>query len=251
MIFTDEVVSAAKAHAREAFPNESCGIVVGGKYMRCRNVADDPTQDFVIHPQDQRNAMLTGEMQAIIHSHPNGPLHPTKADMEGQIKSALPWAIIGLDESRMSDPIIWGDDNNIAPLIGREFIPGVYDCFSLIRDVFRLGKEGCAAQGVDWPLPPHLIPEQPRDPAWWTAGEDLYMSGLAANNFVIISRDEARPGDVFLLKWESEVYNHGGLLLSYGQVAQHFPKRLSRREPAGLWARHADMWIRYVGGFDA
>ncbi len=251
MIFTDQVVSAAQQHAREAYPNESCGVVVGGQYMRCRNVAEDPTKDFAIHPQDYKNALLTRKLQAIVHSHPDGPLHPTKIDMINQMKTALPWAIIPLDGDRMGLPIIWGDDNAIPPLLGRQFVPGVTDCFALIRDIFRLGKEGCAAQGVEWPLEPHLITEQPRDEGWWASGEDLYIDGMAGEGFTQVSRDEVRPGDVFLLKWKSEKYNHGGVLLTPDLIAQHFPERLSRREPAGAWARHADMWIRYTGKANA
>ncbi|WP_276122570.1 C40 family peptidase [Pararhizobium qamdonense] len=251
MIFNEKIVSAAQMHARDAYPNESCGIVVGGQYMRCRNIAEVPTQDFAIHPADYKNAILTGRMQAIVHSHPDGPLHPSKTDMESQIKTDVPWAIIPLDEDRMGAPIIWGDDDNIPPLLGREFVPGVTDCFALIRDVFRLGREGCAAQGIEWPLDPILIAEQPRDEGWWASGEDLYIDGMAGEGFVEVPASEIRPGDVFLLKWQSEKFNHGGVLLTYDTIAQHFPKRQSRREPSGLWARHAEMWIRYVGKSNA
>lgn len=247
MIFTDKVIDAAQAHARESYPNESCGIVVGGQYMRCRNIAEDPTKDFAIHPADYRNAILTGRLQAIIHSHPDGPLHPTKIDMQNQIKTDVPWAIIPVDEDRLGAPIIWGDDSNIPPLLGREFVPGVTDCFALIRDIFRLGTEGCAAQGIDWPHAPHLISEQPRDADWFVNGEDLYVEGMAGEGFVQIPASEVKPGDVYLLKWHSEKFNHGGVLLTQDTIAQHFPKRLSSRSPAGMWARHAEMWIRYVG----
>ncbi|TDW20398.1 proteasome lid subunit RPN8/RPN11 [Rhizobium azibense] len=251
MIFTDAIISAARQHAREAYPQESCGIVVGGQYMRCRNIAEDPTKDFAIHPQDYKNAILTGKMQAIVHSHPDGPLWPSKLDMIGQMKSDLPWVIIPVDEDRLGDPIIWGDDDNIPPLLGREFVPGVTDCFALIRDVFRLGREGCAAQGVEWPLEPHLITEQPRDADWFNTGEDLYLDGMAGEGFTEVNVSDVRPGDVYLLKWHSDKFNHGGVLLTHDTIAQHFPKRLSRREPAGIWARHAEMWIRYTGKSNA
>lgn len=247
MIFTDAIISAAQAHARDSYPHESCGVVVGGQYMRCRNVAEDTLKDFAIHPSDYKSAILTGRLQAIVHSHPNGPLWPTHIDMVGQMKTDLPWAIIPLDEDRTGQPIIWGDDDNIAPLIGREFVPGVWDCFSLIRDIFRLGKEGCAAQGVEWPLEAHLISEQPRDADWYNQGGDLYIDGMAGEGFEEVSASDVRPGDVFLIKWHSEVFNHGGVLLSNDLIAQHFPKRLSQRHPAGLWARSAGMWIRHTG----
>jgi proteasome lid subunit RPN8/RPN11 len=246
-MLTHDVVKAAQEHARSEFPKEACGLVVADTYFPCRNIAADPEQDFAVHPQDYANAVKNGKLQMVIHSHPNGPLFPTRTDMEQQVKMKLPWAIVPLDEERIGAPIVWGADKRPA-IIGREFVHGITDCYSLIRDVFAAGKDELAKQEIDWPLAPINLPEVPRDDEWWAQDDqDLYADHFEKFGFKKISFNEAQPGDVFLVKIKSDKINHGGVLLANNLIAQHFPGRLSRREPAGIWARYADLWIRYIG----
>lgn len=245
-MITTEITKAAQAHARAEYPKESCGLVVAGVYHACRNIAADPESDFVIHPDDHVRALKNGALEMVIHSHPNGPLSPTRADMEGQVKSGVAWAIVPLDEERMGEPLIWGGDTPIAPLIGRTFIHGISDCYSLIRDTYRLGREGCAQHGVEWVFDPIELPEGPRDDNWWDAGEDLYIDNFGPAGFKRIAFEEAQPGDLFLCSIRSDKLNHGGLLLPNSLILHHLPARPSRREPAGIWARQADMWLRYA-----
>ena len=76
----------------------------------------------------------------------------------------MPWGIIPTDGERVGDPIMWGDQLPIAPLIGREFRHGTSDCYTLVRDAYRLGKDGMKEHGIDgWPLDPIQLPEVPRD----------------------------------------------------------------------------------------
>ena len=63
---------AAKQHALEQAPKESCGIVVNDEYYPCLNIADTPEDNFSIHPKDFLRARSKGKLQYIIHSHPNG-----------------------------------------------------------------------------------------------------------------------------------------------------------------------------------
>jgi proteasome lid subunit RPN8/RPN11 len=240
------VAEAAKAHARAEYPKEACGVVVAGVYYPCKNIAEDPTQDFVIDPADLAGALTNGKLEMVIHSHPNGPVGPSRADMEGQIKSGVAWGLIVLDEDRIGDPLEWGGNTPIAPLLMRPFIHGIYDCYSLIRETYLLGKEGCAAQDIDWPFDPIELPMGCRDDAWWDKGEDLYMENFGPAGFKQIDFTEAQPGDLFLCSIRSSKLNHGGLLMPNSLVMHHLPNRPSRREPAGLWARQADMWLRYA-----
>ena len=62
----------AEAHALQQAPREACGVVVGGRYWRCRNIAEDPGQDFVMEPRDYAVAAMYGKVEAIVHSHPQG-----------------------------------------------------------------------------------------------------------------------------------------------------------------------------------
>jgi len=88
-------------HALEQAPKEACGLLVNGSYWRCRNIADDPEQDFVLHPKDYVAALSAGPIQAVIHSHPMGggaSLHDQKACKH----LGLPWHIWSMPENQWS-----------------------------------------------------------------------------------------------------------------------------------------------------
>lgn len=93
--------SEAEAHAAEQFPKEACGLVVDGDYWRCRNIADNPEQDFVISPVDWARAMLSGTIEAVVHSHPDGG-PASEADMRACTGTKLPWHIWSMPEEQWS-----------------------------------------------------------------------------------------------------------------------------------------------------
>lgn len=259
--FEDALVDA-RAHALRVYPEESCGFIVNGAYRPMQNIAADPATHedkpdcgcrlcaFEVSDADYL-ANVEG-LQAVVHSHPGGPAYPSKADMFHQESSAVAWIILTLDGERFGPTTVWGGDCPVEPLIGREFIHGVTDCYSLIRDVFALGRDKLAEQGIGWPHPPIQLPLFPRNDAWWEQSEDnFYEEKPQQIGFVEICPTQVRPGDVFLGQIRSDRLNHGGVLLENNLILHHLPQRLSRREPAGLWARCAEKWIRYVGETDA
>ena len=247
----------AKEHAREVFPEESCGLIVGGQYIRCDNIAEPASNhveedencgcrlcSFEISPKVY--ASYGDSIDMIVHSHPNGPLFPSKADMEGQQLTAKPWAIIALDDERVaSKPTIFG--HKIPPLLGREFMHGVTDCYAVIKDAYALGKDELAKQGIPgWPYDPIMLPEFPRTDAWWEGEGDLYEDNFRKAGFEE-TKEPPQPGDVFLMSIRSSKLNHGGILIGDGLIVHHLPSRMSRREPAGLWGRQAGKWLRFKG----
>jgi proteasome lid subunit RPN8/RPN11 len=251
LAISDLTKSVICAHARSEFPKESCGLIVDGVYQPCVNYAGDPLQDFQIASEVMQRAFVTGKLQAVVHSHPNGPYFPSALDMQSQITTAVPWIIVPLDEDRIGKFTIWGDQLPIPPVIGREFMHGVTDCYSLIRDVFRSGRDELAKQGVDWPFPSVEMQNFPRDDDWWSdPAQDMYVNNFEKVGFQKIAREQARVGDVFLCKIRSEKLNHGGVVVGGGMILHHLPSRLSRREPAGIWQGGADLWIRHKVSID-
>ena len=254
-----EAFEDARKHARQCYPQESCGLIVKGVYAPCENHAlpveahiegdpDCPCKlcSFVISGKDMMR-FDPSEIEMILHSHPDGPMFPSKADMQGQIETGLPWGIISLDHDRIGYPKVWGGE--IPPLLGREFLHGVTDCYSMIRDTFALGREKLAENGISdvWPYDPVILPEFARADAWWEGDEDLYQTEPFKIGFREVKLHEARPGDVFLMSIKSEKLNHGGVLVTNDLIMHHLPLRVSRREAAGIWARHAARWLRYEG----
>ena len=84
--------SDAKKHALEETPKESVGLIVDGKYWRCKNIAENPEEDFALDPSDYILADRAGEIQGVVHSHPPGT-PPSPLDEEVAEFTGLPWYI--------------------------------------------------------------------------------------------------------------------------------------------------------------
>lgn len=89
----------AVRHAEQEYPKESAGLVVGGSYFPCRNIAADPKKNFAINPVDYARAMLAGPIQAVVHSHPQGtPVSDCDRRACSQIK--LPWHVYSVPDQQ-------------------------------------------------------------------------------------------------------------------------------------------------------
>ncbi|XKE45760.1 NlpC/P60 family protein [Halomonas organivorans] len=226
-----------RREALAAYPEEAVWLITPGECRRVANVAEDPRATFRVAKRDLAAAQARG-LCAVVHSHPNGPDHPSEADMRGQVASGVPWGIIATDGEACLPPFWWGGDAR-PPLVGRGFRHGVTDCYALIRDYYLL-EHGIA------------LPEFPRAWEWWRHGQDLYRDGFPRAGFRRIEPEEARPGDMFFAQLRSPVPNHGGVLLEGGLALHHKTgrqavdaTRLSMREPIARWLPHITHWLRH------
>ena len=83
---------AAKQHALQKEPNESCGIVVNDVYYPCKNISDTPKDNFAIHPKDFLKARSQGKIQYIVHSHPSGT-PASQPDIDACKETKIKWYI--------------------------------------------------------------------------------------------------------------------------------------------------------------
>ena len=84
------VLAALTAHARDAAPDECCGLLVGtaarvDECVRARNVAASPVR-FQVDPADHfaLRRRLRGTSRSIVgayHSHPRTPARPSPTDV--------------------------------------------------------------------------------------------------------------------------------------------------------------------------
>lgn len=228
-MFQPEIETASRAHALRAWPNEACGIVAGGLYVPLANQATDPAETFTLPPR----TFVDYQVEAVVHSH-CGPRHdpwPTSVDMASQVDTAVPWGIVFTDGEEARPPLWWGDFVLDEELVGRDFVPGVRDCYALLRATY-------------WQMAGVKLRDFARDANWWTAGGDLFRQGFGAAGFQLVG--ELEPGDVVLMRIHSVVPNHCGVVLENGLVLHHLQGRLSRREPLGPWLRYVTHRLRYA-----
>lgn len=252
-MFDHSVEKFAIDHAMECFPEESVGVIVnnGTEYIRLENKANNKENDFYVQPDVYVELIKKyGKIDAVVHSHPfeglSVPrLYPSAQDMKGQLSTAVPWGIVCCDKERFW-PIQWfGDPCPIPPLEGRIFIHGIQDCYSLIRDYYRLNHD-------------LTIKEFPRDWAWWhEKAQNLYEEGFGIAGFVQVPLSKVRPGDVFLAMLgraaiKANVVNHGGIYLGNDIIVHHKsgdyaydPGRLSVKECIQRYMPYIKYFLRH------
>ena len=241
MNLTPATLKAFEQHVLTDFPNEACGFVINDEYVSVANTAENPTQTFRISPSDHVKAEASGRIQAVLHSHPYDKFKaskwphewPTTMDMKSWMQGTVPWGITATCGEGISQ-LVWMDDSVIPPLEGREFIHGIHDCYSLIRDWFRINK------GI-------TIPNYARGIDWWHQGENLYEDNFANAGFERIDLDQIQVGDAILMKAASDVANHAAVVVGTNQILHHLFHRLSGTDTLSKWKRCIVCAVRYKG----
>ena len=140
----------ALRHAKKQFPKESVGLLINKKgkkiYIACENKSND-LDSFILDPKEYLNAQKLGKIIAVIHSHPKTPPIASQADKVSCENSAIPWHIVNPNTEQ------WGYIEPCgykAPILGREYVWGITDCWSLVVDWYKEEKNICLK---DWERP--------------------------------------------------------------------------------------------------
>jgi proteasome lid subunit RPN8/RPN11 len=230
----DSVRADILAHAANELPRECCGLIleIDGRetYRPCKNLARKQSE-FILDPADYMAAEDEGRILAVVHSHPGTSPEPSQADRVACEASGLPWHIV-------SYPLgTWAylqPSGYRAPLLGRQFVHGVLDCYSLVRDWYRDQAR------IE-------LPDFDRDEEWWKNGGDLYMQNFRKAGFEPSAEPLAR-GDVILMQIGADVPNHAAVYLGQDVIIHHLQRRLSCRDVyGGYWRKHTRLVLRFKG----
>jgi proteasome lid subunit RPN8/RPN11 len=241
MKLSPDAHSAFVADVLKRYPQEACGFLVDGAYVPVANTSDTPLETFRIDPVDQARVRSMGEVQALLHSHPyslNSRLRwpaqwPSTSDMEAWMAGTIPWGICATD-GEGTTRLVWLDDAERAPLVGREFVHGIHDCYAVVRDWFFINR-GIAlinvARGIDW----------------WSKGQNLYEENFERAGFVEVPLEAAQVGDVVLMQYRAKVINHAAVISGPNQILHHLFHQLSGYDQLNRWVAHIKKTVRYVG----
>lgn len=235
----DELRQAIFGHAALCQPAECCGLLYRPEgaerlfYVPATNLSPEAGERFTLDPQVWAACEDMGEIVAIVHSHPNASANPSDADGVGCELWGLPWLIVGWPSGCFVqlDPSGWR-----APLLGRQFVFGVLDCWQLVRDFHEreLGIE---------------LPNFPREDKFWLPTEDrparnLFDEYLEAAGFVMLPPGQApERGDVLRMRIRSlDIDNHLAVFLGDSRFLHSQPGKVSEVE---MWG---DAWQRRTFG---
>ena len=226
----------ALVHAKDQDPKESCGLLIDvkgkEKYYPCKNLSSYSQQCFIIDPEDYAKAEDSGKVLAVIHSHPVTPPVASQADMISCEESGLIWHIVNPKTEQ------WGfykPSGYKPPLIGRHWVWGITDCWSLVRDWYK-EKLGITLRDWDRPTTPEEFIKNPmfEKCAWRTGFRQLRPEEKLEN------------GDLIFMSIMATGLNHVAIFLD-GDVLHHLADRISCKEPYNQWLlKCTGMRLRYA-----
>ena len=214
----------ALVHAKDQDPKEAVGLLLNirgrHKYYPCQNLAITNHQEFILNPEDYVKADNLGEITAVVHSHPTTPPIPSQADRISCEHSKLPWHIVNPKTGE------WGEcipEGYVPELLGRPWVWGVTDCWSLVVDWYAQEKN-IKLKDYARNMTPQEFLENPlfEDYAWRTGFRELR------------SEEKLEAGDVLLMSIMHPTLNHVAIFLE-DMVLHHLADRLSCREPYSEW----------------
>ena len=227
---------AALVHAKDQDPKESCGLLLNingkEKYFPCRNLSMTAFQCFIIDPEDYIKADNTGDIIAVVHSHPVTPPVPSQSDKVACEQSGLVWHIVNPKTES------WGylePTGYKAPILGREWAWGVTDCYTLVRDWY---KEKLDIDLINWQRPTTLE-DFNKEPMFEKCAEETGFRELRPDEKLI-------DGDLLFMSIFSNNLNHVAIFID-GDVLHHLADRLSCIEPYSEWLlKCTGKRLRYV-----
>jgi proteasome lid subunit RPN8/RPN11 len=194
--------------------------VLAGTYHRCRNL-DVIGDAFILDPAGWAAAAAHGRPELVVHSHPTTNPDPSPQDVIGCNASGLPWLIVQPVTGQWS---LTQPQSVPLPLLGRPWVWGAADCWSLVRDWYALHREITLP---DYPRP--ATPEQFQaaplfDELWRWFGFRQLADG-----------EQTAVGDVALMSIGGPGLNHVGVLVEQNMILHHIRGRLSGRDLYGGW----------------
>lgn len=226
-----QIVEFSKATA-----NEACGVlaVQAGNQLEAlelQNVHPQPEHCFLMEPRRYLELYRAGTVQAYWHSHPHGPAEFSEPDRVLSEETGLPCYLYAVEPDEL---VVYTPSGWAPPLEGRHFMPGVNDCFALVRDWHRQNT------GLELELPQ-------RTTEMLTSGIPDAQELLERNRLVRVV-DGPRRGDLLVMhiRAAGSRPNHLGVFLGQGEFLHQLTAEPSQVAPwGGMWEHCCCMILRH------
>lgn len=228
---SDEILEAVKAHVNSSPKREICGFIVSHRrknmYVPCTNVSQGENE-FVIDAEEYADIADKYEILAVVHSHVNTNPKPSQADLIAIEKHNLPFLIVNYPLNTWT----WTEPSGYeAPLIGREFVHGVTDCYAMLVDYYK------RELNLD-------IKDYKRQQEWWMRGDNLYLENYEDAGFIKV--DNLQKHDIILMQVASAVVNHCAIYLGDNIILHHVMGKVSSRDVyGGYWRKITSLIVRH------
>lgn len=212
--------------AAAAWPHEACGLVLraGRKTVPvvCQNISTESKTQFLISTKDYCEASSRGEIVGVWHTHVGVPSTPSGADLAGCEASGVPWFILSAYKNEAGE-FHFSEIEKVEPsgfempYVGRPYVFGVLDCWSLVRDYYRREFQI------------HLD-DFPRIPEFWNTQHRFFEENWQAQGFVE-EGDVLTAGNLLMFRsGPGGPINHIAIYVGDGQILHHADGRLSRHD---------------------
>jgi len=215
----------AVKYAKEQAPKEACGLlaIINGEktFWPCKNLAETTHEFFMLDPEDWAECEDTGEILGVIHSHPQGPAIASEADKASCEHIGFPYYIYSINQDHWIciEPTGW----KAPSLIGRKFIWGKYDCWSIVTDWY---EENLKIK----------IPYLERTKKISDFSENPYFEkALLERKFIKQPTNKTfKKGDVLLFLGAKGKASHVAVYIGDSMILNHNLRSLSCRQPLSL-----------------
>lgn len=185
---------------------ESCGFVLAdGTVREVQNAAEDPSVAFLIPHAITAEVEAQGGYRGIWHSHLASPEFSPQ-DQATIVATGDRWAVYDI----ASDRFVEADPTEAAPFVGRPFVYGLYDCYSLASDYCQsIGRTG--------------LPPWPRGAyGEWMAEDFRPFDEELPKYGELIDKDAPRlEGDVLMVSVLGHHSDHVGVWLGRNRWLHH------------------------------
>ena len=215
----------------EKYPEEGCGILQNKKgklvWIPSTNEAENPEEEFIINSDDYLRASLTGDIYAVVHSHPDTSADLSEADKKASDYLGVKYIVYSVPDGKRVEYT-----PRKEALLGRKYEFETNNCYTLARDFYK--------EKLNTTIPIIQFKDN-----WWEDGLNYFDDLFEEFGFVEV--EEPEFGDLIFFKVYNSVPNHCGIYLEEDIFMHHAINRLSCRESLyPLWINKVSRYVRYA-----